>query len=228
MSILHRNFLRESKFSTAVIDRQIDRHGVDIEVYPAIICPCQDPGRGKPLYDCDKCEGTGFQYGQLNPMKALLSARSLNETFKEPGVFLSGRASATFKSDAKIGNYYKIRSLQETIIVNNEVFARGSTFLDGSSKERIRFKKILNVLELRDLNRAYIENVDFQIAEDNRTINWISGGDNPVIGDNYSIAYETMPEYIVIHTNLIFKGKTGKSPGNISADLQRLDAVRIE
>lgn len=221
-------FLHFSPFSVANIDAEIKSAGVPIELFPAQVCPCLDPGRGKVLYDCSQCDQIGYLYGDAIETQALISNRSLSSDYKERGVIVTGQASAVFLSGVTVGTFYKIRSKTETVIINNDVLTKGSTFLDGTSKERVRFREVLEIENLRDLDRPYLEGVDFRLGPDNRTIQWIDGGSHPEEGTQYSLRYKTYAEYLVMHSEPVIRGLMPGFIANLHAQLQRLDAVKIE
>lgn len=227
--MLGRNFLQSSPFVPAIFDNEINRTGgVDIELYPSQLCPCFDPSRGKPKYDCDLCEFLGYIYDEPINTKALISNRSLTTDFREPGNVVTGQASAVFLTGIYVGSFYKIRVRGEKIVVNNELMIRGEKFVNGSSRERVRFQEILSVDQLRTLTRIYVQGRDFTISADKRTIVWNEGAPQPANGEQYSVRYKTFAEYLIMHYEPIVRALMKDNESNIHVQLQRLEALELK
>ena len=131
-----------------------------------------------------------IQYTYIEPIRMILTEAKENKEFKPIGEILDGDVSVTFMPWFDIGDRDRLT------ILSNNVTTRYSEMLKMGVIDTLKMDTIIKILEIRDLDRVYIENVDWKF-DGTHKIAWIDTGVRPIFGTQYSVTYIAHREYIV-------------------------------
>ena len=127
-------------------------------------------------------------------LKATVTHRDTMRNRKEAGNWESGVAFASLPPDVPVSDMDKVVMVDDRVVINDEVLTKGKLYPDGATRERLRFNRIFGVDYLRTKTTAYVQGVDFSIAS-NGQVQWI--GNQPMPGENYTVRYSAVPEYVI-------------------------------
>ena len=195
---------------------------VDVHYWKAMQCPCINPDTGQPSIACAECRGLGWFYTDRQTkqkyLKAQVHSRRSQKQLDEGGISTTGYSSMTFQPGVIPGDGDLIQVCKDREIVNSEYHIVGATLQDGSTSERFRFRDVIcveTVVELDDTTKAIttVPTTEWTFNASTRKIDF-----NPArpIGKKYSIRYVAVPEFIVL-------GETVKPLVRVSHDESRPD-----
>jgi hypothetical protein len=180
---MHFSHVREEAF--------IRGHGQHVAVFPCLNCPCLlEEEQFDPL--CPTCHGTGRFYppGLSFGTVMLLTDESSKRVFLDPGSWIPGSILATVLREVIVADRDKVRLLDVRDTVNDEVLIRG---LDDEVRHDAGV-----VLELvADRDRIYRAGTDYVLIPPN-VVSWLPGGYVPAVGEQYSVRYSFLPEFLVV------------------------------
>jgi len=211
------------QFKNDILDKIIQT-GVTVQYYKAIACPCSLENFRQPQFICSKCDGLGYAYKEPVEVKVHIVNRRNNKNFIQVGPVSIGTAYVTFPEGFIPAEWDKIWVKEELVTINNDILKRGELATDGTSLERIRFRKFVAIEEIRDLNQAFYEGIDFNVVND-RYISWVEGR-GPEAGKRYSLRYRVAPEYLILGYEPAIR-MPGDEAFPYRAECRRLDRINI-
>ncbi len=134
-------------------------------------------------------------YISISPIKMIMTDVKENKFAKPVGEFVEGDANVTFMPWFNIGERDKLT------IMHDEVVTRYVDLLKKDQDEKLKMDTIVKILEVRDLTRVYVENVDYKLVGTHK-IEWLSPftfppAISPATGAQYSVMYTARREYMV-------------------------------
>ena len=134
-------------------------------------------------------------YIAISPIKMIMTDVKENKYSKPTGEFVEGDANVTFMPWFNIGERDKLT------IMHDEVVTRYVDLLKRGGAETLKMDTIVKIMEVRDLVRTYIENVDYKMVGTHK-IEWLDSNvypnaQHPDQGEQYSVMYLARREYCV-------------------------------
>lgn len=140
---------------------------------------------------------TQSTYEIYETLKALITTRDSTKDRKEAGIWETGLANCTIPSEIIPSDMDKIIVVQDRVAINNEIFTKGSSYPNSVSKERLRYRKIILVEDVRTLDDVFTIGTDVDVDKTTGTILW-SGEHVPATGVQYTVRYIAVPEYLIM------------------------------
>ena len=134
-------------------------------------------------------------YIAIAPIKMIMTDVKENRFAKPVGEFVEGDANVTFMPWFNIGERDKLT------IMHDEVVTRYVDLLKKGQAEKLKMDTIVKILEVRDLTRVYVEDVDYKLVGTHK-IEWLPvltypNAHSPATGAQYSVMYTARREYMV-------------------------------
>jgi hypothetical protein len=183
---------QRTDFDIDQFNRIVVQKGYVVQWEKATKCPCmQIGGSGQPDYNCPVCMGKGWTWFDPKFIQGIMTALTRDYKYENPGERGEGTSSFTTLAYNTLGYYDRITHL-DSLARHSELIRKG--FHNG--KDKIRFQP-MDIIYCRDLDREYVEEVDFTYDVNSFEIQWIPGGKEPNTGTTYSVEYLTHPRWIV-------------------------------
>lgn len=134
-------------------------------------------------------------YVAIKPIKMILTDVKENKYNKPVGEFVEGDANVTFMPWFNIGERDKLT------ILHDEVVTRYVDILKRGESETMKMDTIVKIMEVRDVNRVYVEDVDYKFVGTHK-IEWLDqsmypSAHAPEQGEQYSVMYLARREYMI-------------------------------
>lgn len=192
-------FLGDVRLRTADWDGYLARFGLATKVRRAVACPCADPEsrRGDP--NCTRCAGWGWQYPPelaVENLSVQWVGQQSSEENRREGRVQPGDYTVTWPSTQPLGEGDIFVHPNEEG-VTDEFLVRGHVDPAVGTLERLRFRGVTAVEDLRDADRRYAADQDWQFGADGRSVEWMAGGLAPGDGVLYTVRYRYRAEYVI-------------------------------
>lgn len=200
--------LPDTHFDIRAFSRFIDRFGVQMKYYQSVLCSCVMSNNGHPSKDCDCSNGYWYPYApiELTLLRTQVQKRSDRDRIGQvesgacqitvPVITYTGadrRGNATYE-DCEI--YHSVAIGDVFVIPNRR--KRDRDILKKGVNDKIKAFDVQQIFSVttEDLT-FYTYGTDFQFNETTRDIEWLPTGTSPQDGQNYTVEFESLLQYIV-------------------------------
>ena len=214
------------KLNDADFEDQIERlDGIATRVRRGSVCICLDKETNQANGFCVLCSGWGHYYPpdrDIPDLKVIWQGHSAQAQMEQAGILTPGQIQVTWPHHTPLGYGDIFVHPKAEGVESSTLLVRGEVDPDGNSLERTRFDLVTGVEQVRAGPTVYLEGVDWQLAADGRTLEWL-GAAEPAAGDRYSIRYRYRVQYIMDGAQQRERHDDGSLPW--MATVTRLDSL---